>query len=443
MHWSEDIWLMNITPNLGFWNARAQHTQTSTLSLLGKILEKHWLHDDRFHSQPLQVCYAKHPWQALLQLNTLKTDENHQFVGSQVTTWCWDAWWKSVHQLTSQWLQQKTSHFNSPIFSRQQKVFKQSLQRLDFQDPHDMQTLNREGIQRRFGKHLASIWSWSFGKISATEYDFPWVEAPFDPYPRTTRHLDHPLLIWEHLTPFLREDFDKLSHQMKNPQNRVVRLHLALKLDDLTHVDIPIRFRNPHHLVGEIGAHETSLIQAQYSFEAYAFERLPIDGKQPYDDPGKMFPSIIGWELAVEQQIQIPQFSQDLFGNFNMQNHEAEELLQLQNELPVELNQYQNHHDWDPNHAFRQSSLGQEIDLKDLSAYHITASHRPLFLCDPRDLTLSTPTNSIQFLESVMQKWWLSHNDNDKAYYKLIDQNQCGYWVYKDKDAWKVHGFYH
>jgi hypothetical protein len=337
---------------------------------------------------------------------------------------------------------------------------KRATTRLGWKIPGQQSHLSAASLERRFGRPLAEAWRWTYGNpdpapgprgVEATgspkntnfwlDPAFPWRPYELAVLPSISRHLEHPLREWDHLSPWLLTDLDRLCECPDFlPEERVLLLewHLVLEdvCDNLTDKHIPICFRYPHSLHQEKGAHKTTLIQALYAFEQY-FKRD--------HDPSIRPPLITGWSLILKERILHPKQVTTLFGDQEVLPADSQHLAtktsqplaltQLENRLGIPLRHFKLKDDWVAGDSFIETHLHSQKDLKELQHQNSLVALgrlRPLF-------TYIEPFccgagNNRYFLERTMTKWWLQPSrGSQKDFYRVVDsKSQRHLWATRD-----------
>jgi len=327
--------------------------------------------------------------------------------------------------------------------------------------------------------------------VSGFGAKFPWRGEKPATRPEISRYLEFPLCEWDHMQPLLKEDLDRLcALDSWHDSERVLSLEWRLVLSDMTILEIPVRFRHPHHLHAESGHQRTALLQALYSFQA----SLPGSAMDP-SRHADMLPTIpvTAWHLAVAERLLIPRQARDLFGSsaglalqasvdacagdgsvdenrewrWNLQNAKLQELLHLENRLPVRLESWDLSPDWHPEDSARQvlpasfaDGSAQKSSALKPSAFQrfddsrsdaeasltAVARGRPLFVYrQPYALPKDGRARLWRFCERTMDKWWRQGSPRalQRDYYVVTDDQERKLWVYKDSlGRVQIHGVF-
>lgn len=409
-------------------------------------------------SPEFQAAWGPNPYVAILLMAQMKNRGIRGLLsfdsraGAQLfKNIAWELWWESLKQVGYHHSIQKTKGFRSRPFNSQCKRLEQAIDRLGFKSPADLKVLNQKGVKSRYGKTLSEIWSWiwgdnlRFGQPSKS-YGFPWKQKDF-PVPATIhRDLDIPILNWDRIEPILIRDLDTLAQQNKNTGLGIIRLDWDLTLEDLSVVHVPIFFRNPYDLLTEKGSYTTALIQAEISFSGELNRQYESAGADPYFNNTLL--SVGSWELTISERMTLPHVMFDFFSLVSGEE-DMDELLKLENELPVPLYSFQCRDDWLPEDSFQVSDIktvytkGTQGDFS--PSFQFAAAQRPLYIFPvPKPIRIANHT-PLLFLESIMEKWWKRHAGSyaERHYYKYIDPIGQALWVFQNENGeWYQHGIF-
>lgn len=455
------IWLIDITPCLSYWQSQARALNIPVERLWQTILDQALNPSNDPNAAPYQLVAAPHPWQAILLLQMMKERELSGYLDQQAPigqsifqTLTWSAWWHCLEQIEPHLLTER----DRAQLRRNRRKMALSMQRLGLKKPLDMKQVESAAMGRRFGSILQNIWAWTIIGIrerlnttatpaAAHEHSllFPWQSWTWGEVPQVTRHLDFPLIIWDHMEPLLQEDFNRLCQGTALvPGERVVGLEWRLVLHDLTVLVIPVLFRHPHRLHDEAPHHRTALLQTRYRFDDVV--------RKLHDSLGSdiTLPSIISWHLAITHKLRLPPQMINIFADGS--NQEAT-LLELDNMLPIPLKKYELTPTWQPEYAFAEegsviSPLGIAAtqELRDVMQHSLltAARHRPLYLATtPQPWEPSNEgAGQWQFTERLMTRWWDGEPKRD--YYQVVNHHHQKLWVYQDREKhkWYCQGFF-
>ena len=465
MRWADTIWIMDVSLFLEYWKRLASKSNKALMALWRHVLNQTFgtITDPSMDkvlslTSTYRASCARNPWTAVLLLYAMKEKEVFGLVGETgrfgQSLWrdlSWEMWWQAVSDIEAHFLRLKFNRFKRPAFRRHRHRLQLAANRLGFKRPKEMQVLNYNGIKTRYGKVLADLWQMSYGENdnknqTPSQMGFPWESGKFPAPPAVTRHTEYPLLLWEQIHPLLMDDLDQLCKRLTHTGERVTGIDWKITLEDMSDLTIPIRFRNPHNLKGELGVHTTTLLQASYGFEHDMNTQF---SQILEDDLGNTIPGITVWELSISGSIVIPPLVRDLFGELSPQNSDLEVLLRLENELPIPLQKFSSRGDWLPEDSYMAQELsGRDPVLLDETlgpSLEAVAEKRPLYIRhSPTLFQPSEPLDTGEFLESTMNKWWKEeHGHLERDYYKNIDPEGNSSWVFRDSSGkWYQHGIF-
>jgi len=477
MRWSEQSWILDISPFVRYWRTRAQSAGVTVVSLwrtaLNRIFEP--TGDSGREkviaiSPPYRAACATNPWLALLMLYGMEARGVQGLVWQQSRTGksllsgtSWDVWWRGTVAVNDHFLAVKRKGFQPARFRAQCHRLKLGVARLGFRLPGEMHILNEQGVKKRFGSELALLWRWTFdetvgrsregsetGSGQAVPFlyriSFPWQGFRFREPLLVKRYPDYSLEHWEQIAPLLSEDLDRLCLCLEKSGEQVVRLDWTVTLEDLTCLQVPILFRNPHDLRREAGDHRTALSQARYAFEDAAREHYP---PSPEGDVETVL-LISNWELALSESLVVPDVCFDIFGEMAEKEGELDILLRLENELPVVLNRFSTIRDWLPEDSYTCRELAWEeaedypTDMQ--RSLDAIAEERPLYIrSKPLPLKVSDRKSRGRFLESTLDKWWQKGGPAliERNYFKHVDGDGNATWIFRDSAGeWYQHGIF-
>ncbi len=465
MQWSEDTWIFDLSPCFSYWQAQAENLTIDVVSLIRKVLQQTFGSDSDNTSIGEAACYqaslAFSPWQAVFLLNYMKDRQIggfvHRFSGFGNSLYhqaSWEAWWQAAEEIAKHFVIAGRKRFKIDVFKSQRRRLQDAVKRLGAQLPSQLKQADHLSLKRRFGSTISELWQWTWqeeGKDDASVFakdvtsllGFPWQNWHNSLQPKVERLLEAPLIEWEYIEPFLKEDFDRLCHlDSWDSQERVVSLEWHVVSSDMTSHIIPIHFRHPHCLHDERNCHRTAALQAMY-----AFEQTVAKTKGDYIDTDLYFSPIISWTLEVTERIVIPPRILDLFGEGS---NECNQLNQLENRLAIKLAAFDMMNSWDPENSYRPYHFDKkrfdQYDNMSFRSLRETARERPLFIYDrPVHLTEQQGSTLRIFLERTMSRWWTHSNQRSwqRDYYKLMNKDHRCFWVYRnDKGEWFLHGIF-
>lgn len=440
-------WLLDLRPVWPYWchQAGAQDVQAFLRQVLASVC-----------GEDAMAVMDVNPWRALLGLAVMRERGLNGVVCADnpigrnlVSEASWDIWFRTADEVATHWFGCGRERFNLQVFRRQARQMAQAMLRLGIQKPAGLVVMPALAIRRRYGAALHDLWIWT---IESNHEGFPWILWRNEEGIQVARHLDMPLLEWEHIEPVLRDDVDRLCALLcKQGAGRVLSLEWRVVFLDFSSLSIPIRFRHPHDLPAEIPHHRTALLQACYAFQ----DAVPA-AREGAVDLGVYEKAVASWELRVAEKINVPPVMRDLFGT--VLDAGEDRLQQLENQLPVPLSTYEVTSNWIPEEAYRTCE-GEETTSVLRESLHAVGKKRPLFVY-PRPRACAQPANQSRawtFCERIMDRWWRSSRVGrgdegslpggmscvQRDYYMMQDQNQRSVWVFKDGTGrWYVHGMY-
>jgi len=454
MQWQEGTWLLDLRPVWPYWchQAGVQASAGNNLETRDKLGSSQQETLQAFLRQVIaRMCgddviavMDASPWRALIALEVMRERGLSGFVSAQhpigrnlVSEASWDIWFRMADEVAVHWFATGRERFNLQVFRRQARQMAQAVIRLGIHKPAGLVVMPALAIRRRYGAALHDLWMWT---IESNHEGFPWILWRNEEGIRVKRHLDMPLLEWEHIESVLREDMDRLCALLgKQGAGRVLSLEWRVVFLDFSSLSIPIRFRHPHDLPAESPHHRTALLQACYAFQ----DSIPA-ARDGAVDLGLYEKAIASWELVVTEKIHVPPTMRDLFGT--LMEAGEDRLRQLENRLPVALNAYEVTSNWVPEDGYRVCA-GEEVQPGFQNSLKAIGRKRPLFVY-PRPRACAQPANQSRawsFCERIMDKWWRSGNASvmQRDYYMMQDQDHRAVWVFKDgAGKWYVHGMY-
>ncbi len=476
MRWSEEIWILDISPFFRYWQIRSQAAGSAVIPLWRTALDQ--IFDspdvpDREKIIPLVSAYratcAVNPWLSVLMLYEMQSRNIRGLVPQQsrvgqtlLKSIGWKNWWRGTSTISDHFLTAKTKGFKPANFRKQCHRLKLGMARLGIRQPAEMNILNESGVKKRFGAELGRLWRWTFAERSGRSPSalsensvgpapflqrsgFPWQDFRFRDSPLVKRCLDYPLERWEQVAPLLVEDLDKLCGRLENSGEQVSRIDWQVTLDDMKQLQVPIGFRNPHNLLREKGKHRTALSLAERAFEGSVREQFPPTSAA---EEAETAPLINNWELVLSETLIVPDIFFDIFGEIAGKEGDLDILLRLENELPVPLNRFVSCKDWLPEDSYTCT----ELDWKEAESsasemqrsLDAVAEERPLYIrSQPTPLPGTGQKRQSRFLESTLNKWWQTGGGIERNYFKHIDSDGIATWIFQDSAGnWYQHGIF-
>jgi hypothetical protein len=328
-----------------------------------------------------------------------------------------------------------------------------AVKRMGLKTPWGLREIPGEQLRRRFGALVRDARDWAYGDGEASVFStafntgFPWQSVTVADKPRVVTHLEHPLCEWEHVEPLLREDLDRLCALATwQAGERVVSLEWRLVFRDLSSLPVPIRFRHPHPLHLEKGAHATALLQAFYSFQSSVPRQSIEDASGQVRETETFVVPIVSWTLVVDERLSVPPRALALFDDGV--GGDALALLHMENRLRIPLEAYELRSDWLPEDSFCKVGVAasEGATAEAMPSLRELARARPLFLYEsPQRFDHGGTSTTWEFRERTAAKWWERGSGPlpQRDYYRLTDRQQRSYWVYRDTQSQCfVHGVY-
>lgn len=460
MRWDNNTYLMDLGPVYRYWSNLAKSQELSVVEYISSVLTELTAGD---------VCavLAPHPWQALLLLSATAKRPSLNFVDTQsylgrrcLQEITWNDWLNCCHTLREH-LQNRPSKKSNKDSNSSLSTLSKTINRLQFTHITQMSDIDPESMQRRFGKLAATAWRWTWLSKSEDveqqrtlfdspfEDDFPWLNIALTETPSVSRHLETPLREWDHLTPLLCEDLDKLcSLACWSSSERVVSLEWELSFSCSPSLRIPVLFRHPHPLHRESGHHKTALLQAFHSWQK------ALLAKNKSETTGELYitgDSITEWSLTIKERLI---FSPKLHSVFSDDlAKDSAKLQDLENSLAVPLTEFLPTDHWAPEFSYERKIISLSDDHgKENSSESIgwiaTNQRRPLFIYkDPHPPSDRHHSSGLIFTERVSKAWWNNFSNQEskscRDYYLRITDDGLLQWVFQNDDgSLRVHGVY-
>ena len=460
MRWEQNIYVLDLEPVYRYWSSLAKAQDLSNVEYISSLLTE-------LTSGDLRAVLAPHPWQAILLLQTTAKRSTLNFVDAKsylgrrcLQDVTWNDWLVCCHNLRDH-LQNHRPKKSSKDSSGSLTTLTKTISRLQFTHITQMSDIDPESMQRRFGKLAATAWRWTWmskpeitqqprGLFDAPfEDDFPWSNISLTENPFIGRHLETPLREWDHITPLLREDLDKLcSLACWSPSERVVSLEWELSFSCSPSLRIPVLFRHPHPLHRESGHHKTALLQAFHSWQK------ALLSKNKPGNAGELYmtgDSITEWSISVKERLT---FAPKLHSVFNDDlAKDSAKLNDLENSLGVPLAEFSPTDHWTPEYSYEKKSINlseksSKITSTENLGWMATNQRRPLFIYQtPHIPADSHHSSGLIFTERVSKAWWSDPSDQSQSscrdYYLRITDDGLLQWVFQNDDgSLRVHGVY-
>lgn len=435
MAWTESIWIFDLNVTARYWRKMAQRKNLSLFDWCEKYLVYHLGHDFR-------ATWSHHPWHSLLLLQTMTSTgrtgllDLDSIAGQKLwQSINWHQWLRAIDHLSKHWPNRKDSQ---KLRSQKRQMYQLVAGKLDLQTPAALKQADRSAIQRRFGDFLAEIWQWTFSPNQAAR-PFPWTSWHPPSPPTVGRNLDYPMNSWAVVEPLLGEDLAKIYQRNHRDIHLVTEMTWQLTLQDMTTHELKLGFRNPYDFCADAPHHKTAVLQAEYAFAEMMAElsKLNQDSDLPLETP------VIAWQLELSSQISRPKLINSLFPD--QEQIEEDQILALENKLPVNLNRYQLQTDFSIVDSYQH--LHPTKTSWPIKLWQVAAHNRPLFIHQTPRQWLVAPRFAA-FLERVSLKWWQQEGHSQGQivtvdYYIAKDENSDWYWMFKTPDnLWFEHGLF-
>ncbi len=441
MQWEEDVWLLDLSSCISYWQVQATLHKRSLTEELSSQLHQLLIAKDLDHiAQPYTATLSQDPWLGVLHISWLRErglsgffPQQSRILNNISSSLSWGCWWRCCDQ----YVRYAASSHERSKFLKAKRSMQLAMRRLGFQSPQAAKVLPASQMRRRFGSLLAELWERSFTQSPnspSPTISFPWSYLKYEEPRSISRHLDTILAQWDDIADFLRSDLNRLCllDSFKEDQ-RILELEWRIVLYNLQDISLSIPFRHPHSLHHEAPHQRTALLQISYILEHY--QRLQKDlGAEPC--------WISGWELRITQSWKRPPLAHSLF---EPEQQEAEALLTLENQLQCPLETYQIQNDWVPEDSFASKGDTALISSEQTEALSLLGRQRPLFLLrNIRSFSTEGQSRLWKFRERTMDKWWVRHRTPNmvRDYYQVLTQDRLA-WVFRDAQGqFFMHGIY-
>lgn len=424
MHWEKDIWIIDLGRTRRYWLAASYMKECDA----AEIIQVEW----KKHHIPYQKAIScEHPWQGLCLLDSLPIslkifDFNQNFCQNLLKTLSWTDWLSPADCLIQK-LEDNLKNSRIQRFRSKQSQLLRAMERLGMECPYDIKEADSSSMQKRFGFWVSKLWEWTFPEsktglpLFQTFHDlneFVWLaQTPVNP-PKVFRYLEYSIEAWDHIAPFLQEDFELINKKFfQQKQLSACSFTWTLELYNGEQIEVVIPFRNPYAIYSDAPLFETGLTQARHQFEAW---QTKVQEEKAYSDYPEAF-KIVAWSLACEKSIFCNAWEQKL--STGSEQVDYLKIIELENKLPKSIDQYQS----------EKSFLLKSYRPKDLETPYLETSSlwtaagnmRPLYRYHKAIPHKSLPYKSY-FLEKNTRNWW---EDSHPMSY-----NQDFYKVYSEKN---------
>jgi hypothetical protein len=457
MRWDQNIYLIDVTHVMAFWQKIARERKLSVTALWREILLDQFAQLEHpsvpkviFLAPAFRASFATHPWKSLLMLSVMQERKIlgltsfHSPYGTQIfNSVSWQKWWQCVDRLIA------IVGKPVPAETMWRRRLKTAMRKLNLDRPLSASMIPHEGIRRRYGKMLASIWQWTFSETGEGEA-FPWRPWQVVSLPHIHRNLNDPLSEWAPMIPFLCKDLDSLSARLTGENGqRCTRLVWRLTLEDLETIEVGVSFRHPHDFQKDQGSHTTVIYQLELQFSQASRQRFSQDQRVSGDDD--IYP-VIAWDLEIAEIISLSPTTFDLFGDMESERQENN-LQTLVNQLEVALSRFSLRSDFWPENSFQNHLDPSDAIDHNKPSLVAAARARPLYLFkSPRELSICAngkpQAAGQQLSEIISPKWWRtttghSSDGGERCYYTMTTSKGEALWAFRDAHGrWFWHGIF-
>lgn len=465
MAWSENTYLLDLTPVRQYWSHHAAQGQQNLHEYLTDIL---WTEMSGIN----HASSATHPWVAMLLLSAQADRPNLRLVDASsavgrklLDDLTCEQWINRVRELREPMLavtSNQASKKPSKTALGSLAPLVKTLDRMGIKHMRELSDIDTPAMERRFGRLAATAWKWTTTNTASKPKpqrslfsdsfndsfndDFPWQNIKPKEMPVVTKFFEHPVRLWDHISPQLTEDLDRICNLTCWSSNeRVVSLEWELSFSCSPPLRVPVLFRHPHALHSESGHHKTALLQAFHSWQrAMTFRQKP-------NHPGDTYiieDSITEWRLTVTERLILHPQARGLFSDDL--STDSSQLMRLENSLGVPLIAYTPTDHWTPERSFTGDRRGLDPTMIPSGSIARLAMNqrRPLFIyAKPEAPSDREHSSGLIFSERVGVDWWsdipLGHSGSCRDYYIRMTDDGLLQWVFQTDDgSIKVHGIY-
>ena len=405
MEWSQQILLNHLEDCRSFWINQKKKLRCSLRALFEPLLQHHY-------GDEYIAVFADHPWQCLLYLHyQLQHNSRGLFLlqsrldQSVYRSVGWECWFEPQTLLAKHLEAINTRGFRQENLHTRQVQLKRFIDRMSLLNPRELSQADANAMTRRFGKWIGLIWKWSFTETNSLQ-GFPWVKIRPCPAPEIKRDLEYPVNQWAYIEVLLREDLASLTDLSGYREcEHINRMQWIVTLFNYQQVTVELSFRHPYSLHRDAPDFETALYQARYIFDDL-MRRLG-ERSSDLDLPETM--PFIAWEIRICERIMLAPRIWDLFAS-SIEQIDYQQLLALQNKLPVAFESYHAEAGFIPEHSFSSSVIGVKPDDEfNHDPWVLSATNKPLFYY-PSAQPIDAPDPVRRFfLERNSNPWWLGH----------------------------------
>jgi len=433
MSWNDRICLSKLDDCKFFWINQKKKLRCKLSDLFDPLLRYHY-------GEEYVAVFGNHPWQCLLYLHyQLKHQSSGIYLLQSLLnqniykTLDWECWFTAQQGLCHHLSAINAKGFREESFRSRQAQMQRFITRIGLASPFDMKNADTNSITRRFGKWLGLIWQWTF-TVSNHLQGFPWIKLEQEILPRIKRDLEYPVNQWSYIEVLLREDLTRLCDQFHQQDCEHINLMLwEITLFNYQKISVELSFRHPYSLHRDMPDFDTALYQARYIYDDLMSKLQARDSD--LDLPESM--PFICWQIDVCERVLLAPSLWDLFaGEFDEIDYQ--QIMTLQNKLPIAFECYQSNTSFYPEHSFSRIPVGQSRgSALDHYPWSCSANNKPLFYYQSAQ-PIDTPSRLQKiFLERNSYQWWLSEDtlQSIRDYFILKDHNGRASWAYRNQDG--------
>ncbi len=441
MQWSEQIVLNRVQDCEAFWTVQKNKSQCDYEALFVPILA-------HYYGEGFIAVFGCHPWQCLIYLayQIEQKSSGIYFLQSRLhqniyQSLDWHTWFANQEILTAHFESTQAKGFKADRFRSKQAQFKRFIGRTGFSGLFQLPGMDYQVFSRRFGSWLASVRRWTMQQSSALQ-GFPWISVDQPLRPWVDRDLEYPVNQWQVVELLLREDLQRLCELfVQDEQEHINRMVWQIRLFNHQLVEVELSFRHPYSLHRDQPGFKTALYQARYIYDDLVRDLQARDSD--LDLPETM--PLLAWRIEVCERFSLPPVIWDLFGH-DAADIAHEDILNLQNKLPVTLDSYCSARSFFPEQCFSVSPLYEKGDDDSGQIQWTSQSlQRPLFYYQSVDEIEAPIVGQFTFLERCSNHWWQVDDTraSNRDYYVLKNPRGAASWVYRDFNGrWFKQGEY-
>ena len=441
MQWSDCIVINRVKECEAFWLVQKNKQRCDYGALFRPVLSHHFGED-------FIAVFGLHPWQCLLFLSYQLQQQSRgiYFLQSRLNrniyqSLDWQAWFANQTQLAMHLETIRAKGFNRSKFHSRQARLQRFIHRVGIDGPFDLPEVNYQAFSRRFETWLAKLWQWTLQKNDELN-DFPWIKLEQAILPSVKRDLEYPVNQWQVVEVLLREDLERLNRLfVQDKHQHINSMVWQIKLFNQQTVVVELEFRHPYSLHRDAPEFDTALYQARYIYEALIRDLQARD--QDLDLPETM--PLIAWQIEIGEYFDLPPMIWDLFAQ-QVNELVQDDIFNLQNKLPVNIECYEVEHSFIPENSFVESSQRDDLaDDLDTFLWRSQSLQRPLFSYQSAQPVELADNSRFTFLERCANLWWQVDDTNatNRDYYLMEDNRGRASWIYRDFEGrWFKQGEY-